>query len=135
MTRVESTPLLRAVGRFDLAVTALLALPGISHAFIRVIDWLGSASGLAAPLQALPAFAMFFVNLAGVLGVCWNLMILRSASYEMIRVNIVARWVVAALILYYVLAQQVTPVLLLFVVSEIFGSAVELRARPASAAR
>lgn len=130
MTSVVPNPLLRAVGIFDLAVTALLALPGISHGFIRVIDWLGTSSGLAPPLEPLPAFAMFMVNLAGVLGVCWNLTILRTQSYEMIRVNIVARWVVAALILYYVFAAQATPVLLLFVVSEIVGSLVELRARP-----
>lgn len=116
---------LRGVGLFDLFVTAILAVPGLADAFIALIDLIGTRTGLTEPLPPFPALAMFLINLAGVLGVCWNLMILRTRSEDMLRVNIVARWGVAALIVYYVSLRNMTPVLLIFVVSEIFGSFVE----------
>ncbi|WP_029889403.1 hypothetical protein [Polycyclovorans algicola] len=111
-------------------MTALFAVPGLSDAFIAAIDLVGTSTGLAPPLEPFSALSMFMVNLAGVLGVCWNVMILRSGAYEMIRINVVARWAVAALIIYYVAARGVTPVILLFAVSEIFGSLVEIRQKP-----
>ena len=69
MKSVAATPLLRAVGLFDLIVTAILAIPFLSDGFIGLIDWIGTASGLAEPLPPFPALAMFLVNLAGVLSV------------------------------------------------------------------
>lgn len=130
MRVIQQSPLLLAIGSFDLLVTALFAVPGLSDAFIGAIDLIGTSTGLARPLEPFSAFSMFMVNLAGVLGVCWNVMILRSGAYEMIRINVVARWAVAALIIYYVAARGVTPVILLFAVSEIFGSLVEIRQKP-----
>lgn len=121
---------LRAVGSFDLLVTAIFAVPGLSHLFIALIDEIGVMTGLAPELPPFSPFAMFMVNLAGVLGVCWNLVILRTRSWEMLRINIVARWLVAALIIGYVLIEDVTPIILLFVISEIGGSLVEHRQRP-----
>lgn len=127
--------LLRTVGSFDLLVTTLLAVPGLSEAFVWCVDWIGTATGLASPMPAFPPFAMFMVNLAGVLGVCWNLAILRTPTDALLRANVRARGVVVALILFYVTLRGVSPVLLIFAASEVFGALVErreLRARQAS---
>ncbi|ULQ47704.1 hypothetical protein JN531_005305 [Flagellatimonas centrodinii] len=131
MNAVPASPALRAVSTFDLVVTAILAVPGLSHGFVALVSYLGVVTGLAAPIEPFSSFAMFLVNLAGVLGVCWNLAILRTRADLLIRYNIIARWAVAALIVYYVLAQGMSPVVLLFVISEIGGSLVEMRARRA----
>lgn len=131
MNAVPASPALRAVSTFDLVVTGTLAVPGLSHGFVALVSYLGVVTGLAAPIEPFSSFAMFLVNLAGVLGVCWNLAILRTRADLLIRYNIIARWAVAALIVYYVLAQGMSPVVLLFVISEIGGSLVEMRARRA----
>lgn len=131
MNAVPASPALRAVSTFDLVVTGILAVPGLSHGFVALVSYLGVVTGLAAPIEPFSSFAMFLVNLAGVLGVCWNLAILRTRADLLIRYNIIARWAVAALIVYYVLAQGMSPVVLLFVISEIGGSLVEMRARRA----
>lgn len=130
MRRFYMTPLMRICISFDLLVTLCLAVPGASTLFIDTVSALGVMSGLSAPLPPFGAFEMFMVNLAGVLGVCWNGVYLRTASFTMARVNAVARLAVSALILYYVLALGVTPVLLLFLVSEVFGSVLEFRLQP-----
>lgn len=129
MKCVAPNSALRFVGSFDLLVTAMLAVPGLSHGFIWLIGSIGTATGLSEPLPELPPFAMLFINLAGILGVCWNLVILQTRLDLAIRINIVARWGVAALIVYNVVLLGVTPILLLFVVSEIVGSLVEIRSR------
>ncbi len=131
MKTVTASPALRAVGSFDLLVTGILAVPGLSHGFIALVSYLGVITGLAAPIEPFSPFAMFLVNLAGVLGVCWNFAILRTRADLLIRYNIIARWAVAALILYYVLGEGLSPVVLLFVVSEVGGSLVEIHARRA----
>jgi hypothetical protein len=124
------TPLLRVIIGFDLLMTAWLAIPGLSDWFIQLIDRIGVITGWAAPLAPFDPFAMFMVNLAGVLGVAWNWARWRSASYELAKLDAAARLAVAALILYYVFVLGVTPVILLFVISEVFGSLVELRLQP-----
>lgn len=129
MPVIEQTRLLKALGGFDLAVTAWLAIPGLADLFIRFLDVAGTGAGIAEPLPSFPPLAMFLVNLAGVLGVCWNWALLRTASYDMYRINRLARLFVAALIVYYVTLRGVTPVILLFAITEIFGSWVEYRIR------
>jgi hypothetical protein len=127
---VHQTPLLKALVRFDLAVTAWFAVPGLAGLFIRLVDVLGTTTGLAEPLPPFTAFNLFLLNLAGVLGVCWNWAILRTRAFALYQINWVARLVVAALIVYYVVLRDVTPVILVFAVSEVFGSLVEMRLEP-----
>lgn len=129
MRAVAASPALRATTSFDLLVTAIFAVPGLAEAFIGLISYVGVNLGLAQRIAEFPPMAMFMVNLAGVLGVCWNLSILQTRADVLLRINIVARWFVAALIVYYVAIRGMTPVLLLFVLSEIGGSLVEIRAR------
>lgn len=130
MKMVAVSPLLRAIILYDLIVTACLALPGISQLFLQIIDLLGRYTGLAAPLPDFDPFQMFMVNLAGVMGVAWNGLRWKTPVYRLVRFDAWARLAVAALILYYVLLWDVTPVLLLFVFSELFGSVVEFRLKP-----
>jgi hypothetical protein len=114
----------------DLAITIAMATPGLSRLFVAALDALGGVTGWAAPIPHVTSFLMFCLNLAGVLGVAWNSARWVTASYELARMDAVARLVVAALIVYYVVALGVTPVLLLFVVTELFGSLVQFRVRP-----
>ncbi len=127
---VQQSPLLKALGSFDLVVTAWFAVPGLADLFIRLVDVLGTTTGLADPLLPFTAFNLFLLNLAGVLGVCWNWAILRTRALALYQINWVARLVVAGLIVYYVLLRDVTPVILPFAVSEVLGSLVEMRLKP-----
>lgn len=130
MKTIELTPLMRVIIGFDLLVTAWLALPGAAGLFLDLLDALGRWSGLAPPIEPFDPLQLFMVNLAGILGVTWNWTRWHTASYDLAKIDAVARIAVAALIVYYVVAMGATPVLLLFMVSELSGSAVEFRLRP-----
>lgn len=130
MSTVAQTPLLKTLVSFDLAITAWFAVPGLAELFIALVDGIGTQLGLAQPLPPFTPFNLFLLNLAGVLGVCWNWAILRTRAIALYRINWVARLFVAALILYYVVLRDVTPVILLFAFTEVFGSLVEMRLKP-----
>lgn len=125
MKSVPMTRVLRISIGFDLVITAMLAVPGLSSVFIAVIDRLGQISGWASALAPFDPFQMFMVNLAGMLGVAWNCARWRTASWELARMDLIAKGAVAALILFYVFVHEATPVLLLFVVTEVVGGVIQ----------
>lgn len=122
------TPLLRANIVLDLLLTGWLALPGLAALFVSAVSALGVATGLHPPLPPFGAFELFMVNLAGVLGVAWNTVRLRGLWRELLVADLIAKAAVALLITGYVLFAGVTPVALLFVVSEAAGAAIEWQA-------
>lgn len=119
----------KRVAWFDLAVTLPFALPLIAEALIVLIymadGWLGFGTP-ALYFEAGP-FGMMFVHIMGVLGVVWALARLRTPSAELARIDAVVRLAVAALII-YAIASGATPVLWLFVATEIGGSALQFHA-------
>lgn len=117
---------IRGVAWADLAVTLPFALPFIAEAVIALIyvldRWLGF--GTPAVLFEMGPLAMMFVHIMGVLGVVWALARLRIPSPLLARTDALARLAVAGLIV-YTMTEGATPVLWLFVVTEIGGSAVQ----------
>lgn len=76
----------------------------------------------------MPAIAWMFVNIAGVLGVLWVGFRICISSTALARADAWRRLVVAALIAYYVLPQGVTPLVLVFVATEIAGASAQFLA-------
>lgn len=117
---------IRGAAWCDLIVTLPFALPFVADAVIVLIygidRWLGF--GTPAIMFETGPLAMMFVHIMGVLGVVWAFARLRQPSVEMARLDAGARLVVAALIL-YAMAEGATPVLWLFVATEIIGSAAQ----------
>lgn len=120
---------LRTVAWADLAVTLPFALPFIADAMIVLIYGIDRSLGFSTPafLFEMGPLAMMFVHIMGVLGVVWALARLRGASPDLARIDAFARIAVAVLIVYAVM-QGATPVLWLFVATEIAGSVVEFMA-------
>lgn len=124
----------RAVAAFDLAVTAVLATPGLAQAFLALVMAIDAALGLATPTPALDATGWLFVNLAGLLGVLWNGLRWQDPQPRQVRWDAAGRVAVSAWIIGYVALADISPVFLLFVVSELGGAAVAVLAlRPAPA--
>jgi hypothetical protein len=123
---VEST--LQRVALLDLFLTLPFALPVVAPAVVGAIIWLDRTLGLATPMDPLGNLGTFFLNLMGVLAVCWNGARAVSGSTELGRIDVPARGVVAALIVGYVILGGVTPLLLVFVVTELGGAPVQGRA-------
>ena len=117
---------IRGVAWADLAVTLPFALPFIAEAVIALIyildRWLGF--GTPAVLFEMSPLAMMFVHIMGVLGVVWALARLRIPSPFLARTDALARLAVAGLIV-YAMTEGATPVLWLFVATEVGGSAVQ----------
>lgn len=120
------TRLIKAVAWCDFAVTLPFALPFIAEALIALIYGIDHTLGFGTPALFFEAgpFGLMFVHIMGMLGVVWALARLRQPLPELARIDAVARLAVAALII-YAISMGATPVLWLFVATEIVGSVLQ----------
>ncbi|MEQ8268363.1 MAG: hypothetical protein RH982_14300 [Parvibaculum sp.] len=128
--------IIRGAAWCDLVVTAPFAVPFIAEAVIALLYGIDREVGFATPgfMFEMSPLAMMFVHIMGVLGVVWAIVRLRQPVVELARMDASARLVVAALILYAILAGA-TPVLWLFVFTEIAGSIAQFAVMKRSAAQ
>lgn len=120
--------LIRAVAWFDLAVTLPFAIPFVAEAAIALIHRADTAMGFATPPGAFGPAQMMFVHIMGVLGVVWALARLREPVETLARLDGLGRIMVAALIL-HAINWGATPVLGLFIATELAGSIAQLIGR------
>jgi hypothetical protein len=105
----------------DLAICLLLALPWVSWQFLGLIDWINQSLGLGGGPMAISTEAFFFVNLAGVFGVAFNAMLLKSTDPVQHLINNCARLVVVAMIILHIAFGQLPQLFYVFVVTELAG--------------
>jgi hypothetical protein len=117
---------IRLIITFDLIACALFALPWLSQQVINVINTLNASLGLGGEGIVIPAAAFFFVNFGGVLGVALNVMLLKTDNAAMHMVNIYARTLVVALLIYYIIARGLPQLLGVFVFTEALGGLASL---------
>jgi hypothetical protein len=124
----------RACALFDLAVTGCLAFPLSAQAFIALLFAGDAALDLGSSRVEFHPLHWLFVHLAGVLGMLWAVARLRSPTLELALLDVAGRLVVAALILHATAAEGMTPLLHVFVATELVGAAAQYlaarRARP-----
>lgn len=115
--------IIRGAAWCDLVITAPFAVPLVAEAIIALLYGIDREIGFATPalMFEMGPLAMMFAHIMGVLGVVWAIARLRQPVVELARIDAGARLVVAALIFYAILAGA-TPVLWLFVFTEIAGS-------------
>lgn len=109
----------------DFALCAALAIPGVASLTLRAIGALGEAAG-GPPLPEITGPALFFVNLAGVFGVLWNVVMLRERAERFHHVDLAGRGAVIALVLFHVLGERLPPIFLFIVASELVGGLLKL---------
>lgn len=100
-------------------------MPGLCLWAIGFIYHLDRQMMLMSPLPSFDPLALMFVNIMGVLGVIWAMARLANPSEEMARLDALGRMIVAALII-HAITWGATPVLWLFVMTELTGSAAQL---------
>jgi hypothetical protein len=127
-SRAARQATLRRVAMLDVALTLPFAIPLAAERVVLVLLDLDHFLGIATPAPRLDPLALLFMNLMGVLAVVWNWARVRTRTTDLASLDVPARCVVAALILFYVAVMRVTPLLLLFVVTEIAGAVVQRRA-------
>ena len=72
------------------------------------------------------AVSLMFVNIMGILGVIWALARIGSPNDELSRLDALGRIIVAALII-HAITWGATPILWVFVATELIGSALQFR--------
>ncbi len=118
--------IVRGLTWLDLTMCAAFAVPRISDITLSLLHSLSVSLGQAAiPIPAGPG--AFFVNLAGVFGVLWNIAMLSVGPTRLQKVDLVARAVVVALLVYYVAADSLSPVFLVIVCTECVGGVAKYR--------
>jgi hypothetical protein len=121
--------IVRGFAAFDLLVTALLVWPPSARGFVDVLYRVNGYFGGVSTPPFFDSIQLFFVCLAGVLGVLWALVRLVSPSRLLAFLDAGGRVVVSLLILFFVLAGSAPTLLLLFVVTELLGAMAEARVR------
>lgn len=122
---MNRTQIIKAVAWVDLAVTLPFAQPTIAYWLIGYIYHLDQQWMMLSHVPTFDPLTLMFVNIMGVLGVVWAIARLRYPSEELARLDALARMVVAALII-HAITWGATPILYLFVFTEVMGSAVQL---------
>jgi hypothetical protein len=117
--------MVRCVASFDLLATACLAVPGFETRFTDALMQLDTLFGFATPVAPLTPLGLLFANLAGALGVLWALARLAWPLRRLVGADAVARLAVAALIAYSIRSRGTTPVLWIFVATELLGAALQ----------
>lgn len=112
---------------FDTGVLAL-ALPFTAPLFLRGLYWLNGMLGRTAAVPALDPLAMFFVNLSGLMVLVWIVARLLHPSGTMALIDTIGRCAVSLLIAYYIVAEDLIPILWLFIGTEMAGAIAQLRA-------
>ncbi len=107
---------------------AALALPPTATAFIGALYWINGRLGGAATPPGFDPLALFFVNLSGVLVLVWVAARLLRPLGIFALIDAIGRVAVSALIAYYILRENVIPVLWFFVGTEMIGAIAQIRA-------
>jgi hypothetical protein len=121
------TAFLRLLICIDLAVCAAMALPWVGVQFLGLLDHLNGLAGLGGRPLNFPANAFFFVNLAGVFGVAYNVIMLKSDERWTHMINNGARLCVVALLAFYIGLHGLPQIFLFFVLTELLGFVVTER--------
>lgn len=110
----------RAFTWLDLIVCAAFAIPVASNVTLSLLNTLSSQLGLA-PVGISTATAGFFVNLAGLFGVLWNIAMLSSQDRKLHQVDLMARVWLIGVIVFYMAGYQLSAIFAVFIVTEIVG--------------
>ena len=113
----------------DLAITLPLAIPYVGEWVITLIYRLDYALGWYTGFPLLNPVSMLFVHVTGVLGIVWALARLHDPSEFNTRIDAIGRLAVSVLIM-LAIYQGATPVIGLFLISELSGFLAERLWRP-----
>lgn len=127
-TSSDRRAIIRGFAWLDLAVTLPFAIPFVAEATIAFIYRIDAAMGFATPPGAFGPAQMMFVHIMGVLGVVWALARLQSPGETLARLDGLGRVMVAALIL-HAINWGASPILGLFIATELAGSIAQLVGR------
>ncbi|MGV8996827.1 MAG: hypothetical protein ACOH12_07775 [Parvibaculaceae bacterium] len=109
----------------DLAITLPFVQPTISYWLIGYIYHLDQQWMMLSHVPVFDPLTLMFVNIMGVLGVTWAIARIRFPTEDLARLDALARMIVAALII-HAITWGATPILYVFVFTEVMGSAVQL---------
>ncbi len=115
----------RTLTWLDLLVCAALATPLTAPWLLAFLNSVSAALGSGA-VQYPADGAAFFVNLAGLFGVLWNVAMLNAIPRYLHQVDLVARLGVIALIAFHVAMSGLSAVFALFVLTELIGGAAKM---------
>ena len=111
----------RRVAWVDLWLFAPLALPFFSEIYVAIILSLHQVLGLSGALPGFAPFHWVFVNATGVLAVLWALARIRFPVRELVLADAYGRICVAMLLVFWIW-RGATPVVGLFVLTELAGA-------------
>lgn len=119
----------RVLACIDLPIVAAMSLPLTAGWLVALIQGADAMLGLGTPSLAFPPMAWLFLHVGGVLGVMWAVLRLARPDDVLItRIDAWGRLATSALIIYCVALTGATPVLLVFLISEVGGAVLEFRA-------
>ncbi len=112
--------IVRAFTWVDLIVCASFAIPIASGLTLSLLNTLSLQLGFA-PVGVSSATAGFFVKLAGLFGVLWNIVMLRSQDTKLHQLDLVARVWLIAVIVFYMAEFNLSALFAVFIVTEVVG--------------
>lgn len=119
---MQNRQVIKAIAAFDFLTTLPFVLPWTASIYLNTVFWMHDALDFAPqPAWDGAPLTMLFVNIVGILAVIWAIVRWRTPSRSYAHIDACGRLTVAAILLFHI-AGSVTPVLLIFVATELVGA-------------
>jgi hypothetical protein len=116
----------RASAIYDLIAVTPFALPGVAAWEIARLHETAVRFSIHGAFPAFSPTHLFFANVFGIFTVTWSVLRLRNTQPQYAFYDVILRCAFASTMLFYVVAYDVTRILLLFVVFEVLWGGLQL---------
>jgi hypothetical protein len=116
----------RASAIYDLVAVTPFALPGVAAWEIARLHETALHLGISGDFPAFSPTHLFFANVFGIFAITWSVLRLRNPEPQYAFYDVVLRFAFASTMLLYVVAYDVTRILLLFVAFELVWGGLQL---------
>jgi hypothetical protein len=118
--------IVRSSGVYDIVLMIPFAIPGVVSWTMTQLGYLHANLSLSGTFPEFSAFHLFFINLMAFITIVWSVLRVRTPIPRYGIYDTVARFLIAALMLVYLLKYNVSEILWLFFISEIAWAMLQI---------
>lgn len=109
---------------YDIAVGGPLAIPPLTSFGINTLFQINNMLGFNQPAPVFDTVHLIFISLFGLWVTAWAITKFRSANLGFVRLDLIMRLAVLAVLLWYALTTETYGIIYLFIAADIFWTAI-----------
>lgn len=118
--------IIRSSGLFDIVIMLPFAIPGVVAWTMAQLQTIHNSLFLSGTLPDFSPFHLFFINIMALVSIVWSVLRIQNPMPRYAAYDTVARILIAAVMLIYLLYYNVSELLWLFFIAEITWAALQI---------